>query len=157
MDRKKSASPMLDKVFSFLPSLPAGFGEMAALPYLARHVDSGLFSAIVVDTAPTGHTLQMFKSSGLIGAVKQHGIFDMVSKMLDHDGAQAKAPEVDTDFVHDATRCTFICVCIAEFLSVFETERLVSDLHELKIDVGGIIVNRMVKGGRCTLKWGGES
>lgn len=145
----------------FADSLP-GIDEAKSFIQVMTLVKELQFSVVVFDTAPTGHTIRFLSMPSLfvkgLGKMTQlkgqfGGIFQQIMPALGIDGGSAKAQmmeslpaieQINAEF-KDADKSTFICVCIAEFLSLYETERLVQELTKLHIDVHNIVVNQLLQ------------
>jgi arsenite-transporting ATPase len=130
------------------------------------------FSVVVFDTAPTGHTLRLLSFPSMLesslGKVMGMGnmgqmlnqvssLFSGQSENMEQQLSQSKElisqiadqfkdpVSIILDFSnHLKEKTTFVCVCIPEFLSVYETERLVQELTKFEIDTHNIVVNQLV-------------
>ena len=148
-----SSQSLLSDLLSSIP----GIDEAMAFSELMRSVDSMDYSAIVFDTAPTGHTLRLLSFPALLDRALsrllalQSGLSPLLSHLSAVTGVQASESSVQSklqqlkatiDSVNaqfrNAALTTFVCVCIPEFLSLYETERLVQELAKAEIDVQNI-------------------
>jgi len=147
----------------FTTSVP-GIDEMVSYAEIMNLVKAMKFEVVVFDTAPTGHTLKLLKLPNTVEKVfgKFMGMKSMISPLLSQFGSMFGMGDVNAEMMEshlstllptiktlnqefkDATKTTFVCVCIAEFLSLYETERLVRELMEMNIDTHNVIVNQIL-------------
>ncbi|RWS28026.1 ATPase ASNA1-like isoform X1 [Leptotrombidium deliense] len=146
-----------------LQSFP-GIDEAMSYIQVLKLIQSFNYDCVVFDTAPTGHTLRLLslpaiieKSFTKILSLKSTlaPIFQSFSSMLgmsanSADSVTSKIEElmptitqINEEF-SDATKTTFVCVAIAEFLSLYETERLIQSLAKCNIDCHSIIINQLL-------------
>lgn len=147
-----------------MTSVP-GIDEAMAFAELMKMVQEMNYSTIVFDTAPTGHTLRLLSfpktmesAIGKLLDLKNRfaGMITQAAALLGAGGAEhiegmiAKLEQLKglIDQVHnqirDPEKTTFVCVCIPEFLSIYETERLVQELSKSEIDTHNVVVNQVL-------------
>ena len=161
---------VLNSLMGDLTSSIPGIDEAMSFSELMKQVQTMDYDTVVFDTAPTGHTLRLLsfptimeKALGKIMDLKDK-FGSMLSSMggLMSGGAVGPNGESPTDMMlgkltetreiinkvntmfQDPTITTFVCVCIPEFLSIFETERLVQELSKFGIDSHNVVVNQVL-------------
>jgi arsenite-transporting ATPase len=142
-----------------------GADEAAAVQLLLQYLDDDRFERVVVDTAPTGHTLRLLelpdvmdsmvgrllsfrkRLSGMMGSVT--GMFgggeEGMERGLDDLRELSGRVERLRDALRDPNRTDFRVVMVPEEMSVVESERLVERLRGFGIPVGTIVVNRVMQ------------
>jgi arsenite-transporting ATPase len=145
------------------PGSMPGADEAAAMQQLLEYLDDPRFDRVVVDTAPTGHTLRLLELPevmdsmlGRIATLRQQfsGMMEGVKGMLGMGTDNAGGPDLDElrerierlrTVLRDPERTDFRVVMIPEEMSVVETERLVDRLDGYGIPVQTLVVNRVME------------
>ncbi|KAL6601729.1 hypothetical protein ACP70R_006034 [Stipagrostis hirtigluma subsp. patula] len=165
------ANEGMEGFLSELTNAIPGVDEAMSFAEMLKLVQTMDYSVVVFDTAPTGHTLRLLqfpatlekglekmmelknRYGGLLNqATRMFGLGDDLNEdaMLGRlEGMKDVIEQVNRQF-KDPDLTTFVCVCIPEFLSLYETERLVQELAKFEIDSHNIIINQVIFDEECT-------
>ena len=143
-------------------SLP-GLDELMAVIEIARLVREKNFDLVVVDTAPTGHTLRLLA----LPALMEHWLhvldlmlekYRYMAGVFGHyrpDQTDAFIVKMRADLhlleavLGDPEATEFVPVMIPEAMSIAETLRLIDSLDAQSIHVETVVVNRVLPEGEC--------
>jgi len=160
----------LEELSGLLNEPPPGLDELVALGEVLDGGVVGGFDVVVVDTAPTGHTLRMLALpeflDGFLGKLlelrlKLSGIANTLQSFLGGgEAANTRAQTVDDALakletfrsrmntlrsrLKDPTKTDFIVVTVPTVLSVNESRRLMLELRDQGINVSNVVVNQCV-------------
>jgi arsenite-transporting ATPase len=139
-----------------------GADEAAAVQLLVEYLDDPRFERVVVDTAPTGHTLRLLElpevMDSMVGRLlsfkeRLSGMAGSLGGLFGDDDAvedsTASLRELSAKIerlraaLEDPSRTDFRVVMIPEEMSVTESQRLIDRLEGFGIPVGTVVVNRV--------------
>jgi len=144
-------------VSKFINLSAPGMDEVMAIKKIISLLKTQVYDVVVMDTAPTGHTLNLLglpeKMRQQVGIMersqaKHRYIYesftrrkyqkDEVDKFLDQQKSDA---ELVVSLFTNSSTTEFVPVTIPEAMSISETERLLAALQKLKVPAGHLIVN----------------
>jgi arsenite/tail-anchored protein-transporting ATPase len=144
-------------------SLP-GMDELMAFLEISRWVKEKNHDLIIMDTAPTGHTLRLMEMPDLIrkwlealdALLAKHRYMKKLFRGsyerddLDHfiEGLAASVKQMEK-LLKDQQQCRFVPVMLAEALSIEETLDLIRELQRLRIGVTDVVINRLYPESPC--------
>lgn len=161
----------LDEFARLLDNAPPGIDEVVALTQVLELIEYGDFQRVIIDTAPTGHTLRLlslpeFLDSflGKISALKSRldrGLSALKSVLGGggstdddvKDNVEKAARNIDSfrrnmvrlnEIIRSNDICQFVIVSIPTALAMAESQRLVQALNKDGIAVNNLVVNQVV-------------
>jgi arsenite-transporting ATPase len=148
-------------------SLP-GIDEVAALMEIGRLGEAGRHDLLVVDTAPTGHTLRMLATPELLRTVaavfdrmqgKHRAIVEALRGRWTPDESDALVAALDdegrrlSELLRDGERAVMTWVTLPEQMAVAETIDALAELRRLDVRVDTLVVNRVTPAPDRRCQW----
>lgn len=149
---------------------PPGLDELVALSnVLDNQSVAGGFDIIIVDTAPTGHTIRLLALpqflDGLLGKLiklrmKLSGLASTLQAFLGSAEANQRAKAIDDAAnrleqfrikmnrlrarLQDSSKTRFVVVTVPTKLGIAESKRLIAELGSQKVSVTDVVINQCV-------------
>ena len=135
-----------------------GVDELIGLLELTRLAGARPYEEVVVDTAPTGHTLRLLGMPATLVRIaevlddmqaKHRFLSESLGGRYRPDAADALVEEIAADgrrlgdLLRDPARCVFSWILLPEALALEETKDALAALRAAGLPVGEIIVNRV--------------
>ena len=166
----------LNELHTLIKNPPPGLDELVALSNVLDPSYAEEYDVIVVDTAPTGHTMRMlqlpqfldgFLSTLLTLRSKLKGLVNTLQMFMgnNNNNDEQQQPKMNVDNallkleefqyrtsqlinrLQDSQSTKFVVVSIPTILSVNESQRLMTELIEEGICVSDLVVNQCIGGG----------
>ena len=160
----------LSEFSGLLNNPPPGLDELVALSnVLDTDSVAADFDVVVVDTAPTGHTLRLLALpqflDGLLGRLiklrmKLSGLASTLQSLFGNQQAEQRAQAIDSaadkleafrtkmaklrSRLQDPSATSFVVVTIPTKLGISESKRLMTELKSQKVSVTDVVVNQCV-------------
>jgi arsenite-transporting ATPase len=149
---------------NLMDSALPGMDELAAYLEIAKWIQEDNYYRIIIDTAPTGHTLRLLNMPDLIHRwlIALDTLLAKHRYMRSHFGGDKHLDHLDVFLLDmndslksmhalmiDKTRCNFILVMLAETMIVEESIDLAKALSKQKIYMSDLVVNRLTPTNNC--------
>ncbi|MEN9205920.1 MAG: ArsA family ATPase [Thermostichales cyanobacterium DRC_bins_46] len=136
-----------------------GVDELMALLEIHRLLAAGVVDTVILDTAPTGHTLRLLALPQFLENLL--GVFQIFQEkhraLQEHFGGQIQPDPADHFLkemqqqleagqaqLQDANKTAIWLVMLPEALSLAETQRFIRELQNRQLPLQGILVNQIV-------------
>ena len=131
---------------------PPGLDEMMALAKIVELMKSGEYDLIILDTAPTGHTIRLLELPDIAldwfdafsGIIRKYrgvvSLTDTLRLVLE----KRRDTKETLKILRSEAQTEFVVVTIPEAMSVFETEHLISEIKKAEICLEHVIINGII-------------
>ncbi len=140
-----------------------GIDEFMSLIKLSSFLDQNIYKTIVVDTAPTGHTLRLLSmpnavNSWLIFFSGLHNKYKGIMRLLTGINTKDVESFISTLtegickthlLITDSEKTEFIIVTIPDLMAIEETKRLFISLYSAGVKVNNLIINHIQTSTDC--------